>query len=93
MRGLDAPHPALADEIEDYNRRPANCGFWRVALRVRVSTHRLRALMHATLPRVQDRELPPAPYKDYPRPVSKLPDHQPTGRAGAARRLAPLPLP
>ncbi len=41
----------LGDEITDFNHHPANCGFWRVQLRLRISTQRLRTLMRATLPR------------------------------------------
>ncbi|MEI6861501.1 MAG: hypothetical protein WCL04_04535 [Verrucomicrobiota bacterium] len=40
----------LADEITDFTHHPANTGFLRRVLRLRVSTHRLRALMRATLP-------------------------------------------
>ena len=39
----------LTGEIADFTHHPANCGFMREVLRVRISTKRLRTLMRATL--------------------------------------------
>jgi hypothetical protein len=53
----------LADEITDFNHHPANTGFWRQTMNVRISTHRLRHLMRATLPHhaAKDGSRPPVP--------------------------------
>lgn len=49
----------LADEIADFNHHPANVGFWRTQLKLRLSTTRLRALMRATLPRADSVDTAP----------------------------------
>ena len=39
------------DEVLDFNHHPANQGFYRQTLRIRVSAKRLKALLRETLPR------------------------------------------